>query len=113
MTEFMRSTDAFTWSMESDPRLRSTVVTILLLEKSPDWDEVRNRIDLMTRNLPMFRQCVIESPAPAPPRCRRAARRGRPLRHRHGGKTTRISISTSIFDGWLRLTPATSPGYSR
>jgi diacylglycerol O-acyltransferase len=68
MTEFMRSTDAFTWSMESDPRLRSTVVTIVLLEKSPDWDEVRNRIDLMTRNLPMFRQCVVESPAPAPPR---------------------------------------------
>jgi diacylglycerol O-acyltransferase / wax synthase len=45
MTEFMHSTDAFTWSMESDPRLRSTVITILLLEKSPDWDEVRNRID--------------------------------------------------------------------
>ena len=31
MTEFMRNTDAFTWAMESDPRLRSTVVTVLLL----------------------------------------------------------------------------------
>jgi len=68
MTEFMRSTDAFTWAMESDPRLRSTVVTVLLLEKSPDWDDVRDRIDLVTRKLPMFRQCVVESPAPAPPR---------------------------------------------
>ena len=47
MTEFMRSTDAFTWAMESDPRLRSTVVTVLLLDKSPDWDEVRHRIDLI------------------------------------------------------------------
>ncbi len=68
MTEFMRSSDAFTWAMESDPRLRSTVVTVLLLEKSPDWDDVRDRIDLITRKLPMFRQCVVESPPPAPPR---------------------------------------------
>ena len=68
MTEFMRSTDAFTWAMESDPRLRSTVVTVLLLDKSPDWDVVRDRVDLVTRKLPMFRQCVVESPPPAPPR---------------------------------------------
>ena len=68
MTEFMRSSDAFTWAMESDPRLRSTVVTVLLLEKSPDWDDVRERIDLMTRKLPMFRQRVVESPVPTPPR---------------------------------------------
>src|SRR6185437_4818473 len=68
MTEFMRSRDAFTWAMESDPRLRSTVVTVLLLEKSPNWDDVRDRIDLISRKLPMFRQCVVESPSPAPPR---------------------------------------------
>jgi len=68
MTEFMRSSDAFTWAMESDPRLRSTVVTVLLLDKSPDWDDVRHRIDLITRRLPMFRQRVVESPPPVPPR---------------------------------------------
>ncbi len=68
MAEFMRSSDAFTWAMESDPRLRSTVVTVMILEKSPDWDDVRDRIDLITRKLPMFRQCVVESPPPAPPR---------------------------------------------
>ena len=68
MTEFMRSSDAFTWAMESDPRLRSTVVTVLLLEKSPNWDDVRDRIDLISRKLPMFRQRVVESPPPAPPR---------------------------------------------
>jgi diacylglycerol O-acyltransferase len=64
----MRSSDAFTWAMESDPRLRSTVVSIVLLEKSPDWDDVRYRLDLITRKLPMFRQRVVESSAPAPPR---------------------------------------------
>ncbi|BDN82448.1 hypothetical protein YM3MPS_26450 [Mycobacterium pseudoshottsii] len=68
MTEFMRKSDAFTWSMESDPRLRSTVVTVLLLDRSPDWDEVRQRFDLISREMPMFRQRVVESPPPAPPR---------------------------------------------
>lgn len=68
MTEFMRNSDAFTWSMETDPRLRSTVVTVILLDRSPDWDEVRSRFDEVTRRLPMFRQRVVESPPPAPPR---------------------------------------------
>lgn len=68
MTEFLRSSDAFTWAMESDPRLRSTVVTLILLDAPPDWDVVRERIDLVTRKLPMFRQRVVESPPPAPPR---------------------------------------------
>ena len=68
MTEFMRNTDAFTWAMESDPRLRSTVVSVVLLERSPDWDKVRERFDLLSRKLPMFRQRVAASPPPAPPR---------------------------------------------
>ncbi|WP_328359440.1 WS/DGAT domain-containing protein [Mycobacterium sp. NBC_00419] len=68
MTEFMRNTDAFTWSMESDPRLRSTVVTVILLDRSPDWDLVRERFDIVSRNLPMFRQRVVETLPPAPPR---------------------------------------------
>jgi diacylglycerol O-acyltransferase len=68
MAEFMRNTDAFTWAMESDPRLRSTVVTVIVLDQSPDWDEVRNRFELISRTLPMFRQRVIHSPPPTPPR---------------------------------------------
>ena len=68
MTEFMRNSDAFTWAMENDPRLRSTVVTVLLLDRTPDWDEVRERFNLVTRKLPMFRQRVVQSPPPAPPR---------------------------------------------
>jgi len=67
MTEFMRNSDAFTWAMESDPRLRSTVVSVVLLEQTPDWGEVRERLDLISRKLPMFRQRVVASPPPAPP----------------------------------------------
>jgi WS/DGAT/MGAT family acyltransferase len=68
INEFMRSTDAFTWSMESDPRLRSTVVTVVMLDRVPDWDEIRDRLETLTRDLPMFRQTVVPSPPPAPPR---------------------------------------------
>ncbi|WP_059017362.1 wax ester/triacylglycerol synthase domain-containing protein [Mycobacterium sp. M26] len=68
MTEFMRNTDAFTWSMESDPRLRSTVVTVILLDRSPDWELIRERFDIVSRELPMFRQRVVETLPPAPPR---------------------------------------------
>ncbi len=68
MTEFMRNSDAFTWAMESDPRLRSTVVTVIMLDRSPDWNEVRNRFDVISRMVPMVRQRVVPSPPPAPPR---------------------------------------------
>jgi WS/DGAT/MGAT family acyltransferase len=68
MTVFLRNSDAFTWAMESDPRLRSTVVSVVLLDRSPDWDGVRERFDLISRKLPMFRQRVVPSPPPAPPR---------------------------------------------
>ena len=68
MAEFLRSSDAFTWAMESDPRLRSTVVTLILLDKPPDWDVVRERFDHIASTLPMLRQRVVESPPPAPPR---------------------------------------------
>jgi diacylglycerol O-acyltransferase len=68
MNEFMRSSDAFTWSMESDPRLRSTVVTALRLDRTPDWCRVRDRIERLSHELPMLRQTVVESPPPAPPR---------------------------------------------
>ena len=73
MNEFMRSSDAFTWSMESDPRLRSTVVTVLVLDRLPDWDEVRDRFERLSREVPMFRQRVVASPPPAPPRWQQCA----------------------------------------
>ncbi len=68
MSDFMRNSDAFTWSMESDPRLRSTVVTVLRLDRLPDWDEVRTRVERLTHELPIMRQRVVNSPLPAPPR---------------------------------------------
>ena len=68
MAEFMRSSDAFSWSMERDPGLWSTIVTLVLLDRSPDWGQIVERFDRLCRTLPMFRQKVVSSPAPAPPR---------------------------------------------
>jgi diacylglycerol O-acyltransferase / wax synthase len=68
MAEFLRNSDAFVWSIESDPRLRSTIVTLILLDRSPDWDTLVNRFELLSRTVPMFRQRVVPSPRPAPPR---------------------------------------------
>lgn len=68
MTEYMRNSDAFTWAMESDPRLRSTVVTVILLERTPDWEATRSRFETISADLPMFRERVVYSPLSAPPR---------------------------------------------
>ncbi|WP_237570523.1 wax ester/triacylglycerol synthase domain-containing protein [Mycolicibacterium lacusdiani] len=73
MTKFLSNSDAFTWGMESDPRLRSTVVTVILLDRSPDWEQVRERFDIISRAVPMVRQKVVGSPPPAPPRWEDAA----------------------------------------
>lgn len=68
MTEFMRNSDAFTWAMETDPGLRSTVVTVILLDRCPDWDELCARFEFMSGAVPMLRQRVVASAPPAPPR---------------------------------------------
>jgi WS/DGAT/MGAT family acyltransferase len=68
MAEFMRNSDAFAWAMEHDASLRSTVVTIIMLDRSPDWDVLVDRFERIGRAVPMFRQRVVEMPPPAPPR---------------------------------------------
>ncbi len=62
MGEFMRDSDAFSWYMERDPILRSTVVAVAWLQESPQWDRFVAKIDRATRLLPMFRQRVQEVP---------------------------------------------------
>jgi diacylglycerol O-acyltransferase len=69
LTVHVRETDAFTLHMERDPLLRSTIVAVVLLDRSPDWDMLTDRIDRATRLTPTFRQRLVESPLGlAPPR---------------------------------------------
>lgn len=60
---FMRDTDAFTWRMEGDPGLRSTIVSVAWLAASPDWDTIVRRLEQGTRAVPTFRMVVVEPPA--------------------------------------------------
>jgi WS/DGAT/MGAT family acyltransferase len=68
MNEYLRNTDAFAFGMEEDARLRSTIVVLILLDRSPDWDVLVDRFDRVSRMMPMFRQRVVPSLPPAPPR---------------------------------------------
>ncbi len=61
--------DAFTMQLERDPLLRSTVVAVALLDRAPDWDILRDRVDRATRLSPTFREKLVRVPFQlAPPR---------------------------------------------
>ncbi|APA98722.1 Diacylglycerol O-acyltransferase [Nocardia seriolae] len=65
----MSQSDLFTWSMEQDPNLRSTIVSVLLLDSEPDWDRLLGMIDRGTRAVPRFRHRLRPVPLGlAPPR---------------------------------------------
>ena len=55
----MSDADALMWTVEKDPTLRSTVVTILTLDRSPDWDALVERVDRGSRLIPRLRQRVV------------------------------------------------------
>ncbi len=59
---YMRASDAFSWYMERDPALRSTVVVAVWLDRAPDWDLFEARIDRISRSMPSLRQRVVEVP---------------------------------------------------
>jgi diacylglycerol O-acyltransferase / wax synthase len=59
---YMRASDAFTWYMERDPALRSTVVVIDWLDRAPDWEVLVDRVDRISRLMPSLRQRIVESP---------------------------------------------------
>ncbi|MGO9560765.1 MAG: wax ester/triacylglycerol synthase domain-containing protein [Acidimicrobiales bacterium] len=59
---FMRDTDAFSWYLEKDPGLRSTIVAIAWLDERPDFDVLASRLDRATRLAPRFRQRPVQAP---------------------------------------------------
>jgi diacylglycerol O-acyltransferase / wax synthase len=60
----VRQTDIFTWRMERDPLLRSTIVAVAVLDQVPDRDLLLDRIERATRLAPMFRQRLVPAPLP-------------------------------------------------
>lgn len=61
-SEYMRDSDAFSWYMERDPLLRSTIVSVVLLDEPPDMDVLTARGERASRLAPGFRHKVVEPP---------------------------------------------------
>ncbi|MET1003708.1 MAG: wax ester/triacylglycerol synthase domain-containing protein, partial [Acidimicrobiia bacterium] len=59
---YLRDTDAFSWYMESDPLLRSTVASVVVLDGQPDLDRLLERADRASRITPGFRHKVVQAP---------------------------------------------------
>jgi diacylglycerol O-acyltransferase len=65
----MSDADALMWSIEKDPLLRSTITTVMVLDKTPDRDRFTRRMDRLSRLVPRLRQRVLGHPLSiAPPR---------------------------------------------
>jgi WS/DGAT/MGAT family acyltransferase len=55
--------DFATWRMATDdPVMRSTILGVLVLESSPDWDKLAERYERATRLAPVLRSKVVEGP---------------------------------------------------
>ncbi len=59
---YMRDSDAFTWYMEADPLLRSTIVSVAVLDTVPDAERLIDRVERATRISPGFRHKVAQAP---------------------------------------------------
>jgi WS/DGAT/MGAT family acyltransferase len=65
----MNASDALLWTNERDPMLRSTIISIMMLDRVPDLDRFRQAVDLSLDRIPRLRQRVVLDPlGAAPPR---------------------------------------------
>jgi hypothetical protein len=60
-TRSMTQTDLMSWRMENDPILRSTIVSIMFLDKSPDQNHLVDVIHRAIEMVPMFKCRAVES----------------------------------------------------
>jgi len=56
----MSAFEAVMWLAEADPRMRSTVTCVLVLDRAPDWDRVVAGHERMVNAAPRLRQRVME-----------------------------------------------------
>src|SRR5438105_6350634 len=64
----MSDAEALMWTIEKDPSLRSSFLQLTFLDRAPDFDRFRRRMERAVRVLPRLRQRVVPAPARlAPP----------------------------------------------
>ena len=63
----LRASDAVLWTIERDPRLRSTVLVVGMLDRVPDRAEVERSLERASRAFPRLRQRVVAATLPIGP----------------------------------------------
>jgi WS/DGAT/MGAT family acyltransferase len=64
----MSDAEGLMWRIERDPYLSSTFGTVSLLDRAPDWNHFRRRVERATISIPRLRQRAMPAPANlAPP----------------------------------------------
>jgi diacylglycerol O-acyltransferase len=58
----MSDADALMWNIEKDPILRSTIVAVGILDREPDFDQLRRRLARASITIPRLRQRVLSPP---------------------------------------------------
>jgi diacylglycerol O-acyltransferase / wax synthase len=67
--DWMSDSDALMWHIERDPLLRSTVLSVWILDRAPDEERYAATFERTMRHVPRLRQRVVEDPlGVAPPR---------------------------------------------
>ena len=61
-SRYMTPFEALMWRIEDDPRLRSTMTVVYLLDSRPGWDRLVAAHEWASRLIPRVRQRVIEPP---------------------------------------------------
>src|SRR5215207_7229623 len=59
----MSDAEGLMWRLEKDPHLSSTFGTVMLLDRPPDFDSFRRRVERATMAVPRLRQRVLPAPA--------------------------------------------------
>ena len=59
----MSDAEGLMWRLEKDPHLSSTFATVTLLDRAPDFDSFRRRMERAVVTIPRLRQRVMPTPA--------------------------------------------------
>ena len=59
----MSDAEGLMWRLEKDPYLSSTFGTVMILDRAPDFDSLRRRMELAAAAIPRLRQRVQPAPA--------------------------------------------------
>ncbi len=58
----LNESDSVLWSIERDPILRTTIVAVSMLDRSPNWEKLRQRMEEACILVPRLQQKVVATP---------------------------------------------------